>query len=88
MIKSNSTSDFVLKPPDSYQMGVVLDGHVAAAKKLINGRRIIRKWVAEKGRSSIYDLTGLIRSFPLDIEDLPLIASQICLLYTSPSPRD
>ena len=78
MMKSNSmNSNSWLKPPDSYQMGTVLDGHVAAAKKTLNGRRLIRNRVTEKGRSSIYDLTGLVRSFPLDIEDLPLISSQI-----------
>ena len=66
-----------LKPPDSYQIGSVLDGHVAAAKKTLHGRQLIRNRVAEKGRTSIYDLTGLVRSFPLDPEDLPMISSQI-----------
>jgi hypothetical protein len=66
-----------LKPPDSYQLGSVLDGHVAAAKKTLHGRQLIRNRVAEKGRTSIYDLTGLVRSFPLDPEDLPMISSQI-----------
>ena len=78
MTEQSATSDGSwLKPPDGYQLGAVLDGHVAAAKKTIHGRQLIRNRVAEKGRASIYDLTGLVRSFPLDAEDLPSLASQI-----------
>ena len=55
-------------------------------KKALYGRSFIRQRVLELGKDSIYNLTGLVRAFPLDPEDLPSLDSQFSF-YTYFSGR-
>ena len=43
---------------------------------ITQGRRMVRERVLALGRDSIYNLTGLVRAFPLDSEDLPSLDNQ------------
>ena len=71
------------------------------AKKALHGRSLIRQRVLAFGKDSIYNLTALVRAFPLDPEDLPSLDSQfsfyayfggraeeLAIQHTGGDPRD
>ena len=62
--------------PEVYARGDILSSLEAEAKKSTQGRRMVRERVLALGRDSIYNLTGLVRAFPLDSEDLPSLENQ------------
>ena len=68
--------DDILKAPESYRYGSIISGPDVEAKKAIHGRDMIRHRVLAQGKDSIYNMTGLVRAFPLDLEDLPSLDSQ------------
>lgn len=65
-----------LRPPKPYQQGTILSSAVDEARKSHQGRRMVRDHILSFGRDSLYNLTGLSRSFPLDSEDLPGLSDQ------------
>jgi len=65
----------VQRPP-AYGYGTVLTDPAAEAQKSTQGRRMIQERVAALGKESIYNLTGLVRTFPLQPEDLPALENQ------------
>jgi L-seryl-tRNA(Ser) seleniumtransferase len=62
--------------PPSYGHGTILSSAAAEAQKSTQGRRMIRERVTALGKDSIYNLTGLVRAFPLQPEDLPALENQ------------
>ncbi len=62
--------------PEDYERGAILSGPEAEARKSTQGRRMVRDRVLALGKDSIYNLTGLVRTFPLDPEDLPSLENQ------------
>ena len=66
----------VANRPEDYERGAILSGPEAEARKSTRGRRMVRDRVFALGKASIYNLTGLVRSFPLDAEDLPSLENQ------------
>ena len=68
--------DDELKAPESYGYGSIISGPVVEAKKALHGRRLVQQRVLAKGKDSIYNMTALVRAFPLDPEDLPSLDSQ------------
>ncbi len=62
--------------PEVYARGDILSSLEAEAQKSTQGRRMVRERVLALGRDSIYNLTGLVRAFPLDTEDLPSLENQ------------
>jgi L-seryl-tRNA(Ser) seleniumtransferase len=85
--------------PTSYGYGTVLAGASDEARKSAQGRRIIRERVMALGKDSIYNLTGLVRTFPLQPQDLEPLenqftyythflgrAEQLALRYTGAHP--
>src|SRR5215475_12156460 len=51
-------------------------GAVAEAHKSTQGRRMIRARVMTLVKDSIYNLTGLVRTFPLQLQDLESLENQ------------
>jgi L-seryl-tRNA(Ser) seleniumtransferase len=66
-----------LDPRTGYAWGQVLRNHDDEALRMLTGRALIRGRVAQAGPDAVYNLTGLIRAFPLRPEDLPGLASQL-----------
>ncbi len=54
------------RQPEVYVRGGILSSVEAEAQKSTQGRRMVRERVLALGRDSIYNLTGLVRAFPLD----------------------
>ena len=71
-----SPAPTVAVPPPSYGHGTILSSAEAEAQKSTQGRRMIRERVTALGKDSIYNLTGLVRTFPLQPEDLPALENQ------------
>ena len=65
-----------VQAPEPYQRGTILSDPVEEARKSTHGRSLVRDRVLSLGRDSLYNLTGLSRSFPLDSEDLPGLSDQ------------
>ena len=87
--------------PEAYLYGNILSGPEAEARKSTHGRRMVRDRVLGSGKDSIYNLTGLVRAFPLNPEDLPRLenqyafythflgcAEELAITYTGANPRD
>jgi L-seryl-tRNA(Ser) seleniumtransferase len=85
--------------PASYGYGTILAGPADEARKSTQGRRMIRERVMALGKDSIYNLTGLVRTFPLQPQDLEPLenqftyythflghAEQLALRYTGARP--
>ena len=53
-----------------------MSGAEAEARKSTQGRRLVRERALAMGKDSIYNLTGLVRAFPLKPEDLPNLENQ------------
>ena len=66
----------LVKAPEYCRPGTILAGPVEEAKKSLQGRRMVRERVQAMGKDSIFNLTGLVRTFPLDPEDLPGLENQ------------
>ncbi|MGE3536688.1 MAG: hypothetical protein AB7N91_04515 [Candidatus Tectimicrobiota bacterium] len=69
-------SPAVAARPPSYGHGTILSSAAAEAQKSTQGRRMIRERVMALGKDSIYNLTGLVRTFPLQPEDVPALENQ------------
>lgn len=65
-----------LMAPESYRRGTILSSPVEEAKKSSQGRRMVKDRILAKGKDSVYNMTGLVRTFPLDPEDLPGLENQ------------
>ncbi len=59
-----------------YARGQILASDADEIARTMHARRIIRDRVRRLGEDSVFDLSGLPRSFPLRPEDLPRLASQ------------
>ena len=70
------TSQTMSQRPEPYERGQILSGPEAEARKSTQGRRMVQERVLAQGRDSIYNMTGLVRAFPLDPEDLPSLENQ------------
>ena len=66
----------VVGRPEAYTRGNILSGPEAEAKKSTEGRRLVKERVLAMGKESIFNMTGLVRAFPLDPEDLPTLENQ------------
>jgi pyridoxal phosphate-dependent enzyme len=62
--------------PVAYGRGTILCDAEAEARKSTRGRLLIRQRVLEHGKDSIYNLTGLVRTFPVTPEDLEHLENQ------------
>jgi L-seryl-tRNA(Ser) seleniumtransferase len=62
--------------PASYGHGTILAGAADEARKSTRGRRMIRERVMALGKDSIFNLTGLVRTFPLQPQDLEALENQ------------
>ena len=87
--------------PEEYGRGTVLTSPEDEARKSTKGRTMVRDRVRALGKDSIYNLTGLVRAFPLDTEDLPSLenqftfythflgrAEELAIHYTGASPQE
>ena len=62
--------------PEPYARGRILSSPENEARKSTQGRRMVQERMLSLGKDSIYNLTGLVRAFPLDPEDLSSLESQ------------
>lgn len=62
--------------PAAYERGTILANAEDEARKSTHGRRMIRERVKAQGKDSIYNLTGLVRTFPLSPGDLDAVENQ------------
>jgi pyridoxal phosphate-dependent enzyme len=69
--------DDSLGAPEGYRYGTVITGPEAESRKAVHGRKMIQQRILAHGKESLYNMTGLVRAFPLDPEDLPLLDSQM-----------
>ena len=90
----------MVAPPAAYEHGTILASAEDEARKSTQGRRLIRERVKTLGKESIYNLTGLVRTFPLDTQDLEQLenqftfythylgrAEELALQYTGADPQ-
>ena len=61
---------------EAYRYGTILASPVEEAKKSQQGRRMIQERILSLGKDSVFNLTGLVRTFPLHTEDLPGLENQ------------
>ena len=66
-----------IDPRAGYAWGQVLRDHDDEARRMLAGRALIRERVARAGDGSVYNMTGLIRAFPLRPGDLAGLTSQL-----------
>ena len=91
----------VAQRPELYARGRILSSPEAEARKSTQGRRMVKERILALGKGSVYNLTGLVRAFPLDHEDLPSLenqftfyayflgrAEELALKYTGANPQD
>src|SRR5215471_16119428 len=76
MTRGNTKAHTVAARPASYGYGTILAGAAAEARKSTQGRRMIRERVLTLGKDSIYNLTELVRTFPLQPQDLEPLENQ------------
>ena len=101
MTASSGGTSSVDTAPEDYGWGTILASAEDEARKSTQGRRLVRDRVKELGKESIYNLTGLVRAFPLDPEDLPSLenqfvfythflgqAEELAVRYTGADPRE
>ena len=100
MTMVNTNSHAVAVRPASYGYGTILASAADEARKSTQGRRMIRERVMALGKDSIYNLTGLVRTFPLQPQDLQPLenqftyythflgrAEELALRYTGANPQ-
>ena len=98
---TNDNASSIAAPPQEYPRGRILASSADEARKSTQGRRLVRDRVLSLGKDSIYNMTGLVRAFPLDPEDLPTLENQftyythflgraeaLALEFTGANPRD
>jgi L-seryl-tRNA(Ser) seleniumtransferase len=86
--------------PAAYERGTILASAEDEARKSTQGRRLVRERVMALGKDSIYNLTGLVRTFPLHPDDLDDLenqftfytrflgrAEELAIQYTGASPQ-
>ena len=61
----------------SYARGTILRDLGDEALRMLNGRRLIRERVLAGGRDTVFNLTALSRSFPVDEQDLERLDTQL-----------
>ena len=96
----NAPSPVAARPHD-YPRGQILANAADEARKSTQGRRLVRERVLSLGKDAIYNMTGLVRAFPLDPEDLPTLENQftyythflgraetLALEFVGANPRD
>jgi L-seryl-tRNA(Ser) seleniumtransferase len=66
-----------IDPACGYAWGSALRSHDDEVRRMLAGRGVIRGRVAARGDDAVYNMTGLIRAFPLRPEDLPGLTSQL-----------
>jgi L-seryl-tRNA(Ser) seleniumtransferase len=76
MTRGTMNSHTAAGRPASYGYGSILTGSGDEARKSTQGRRMIRERVMALGKDSIYNLTGLVRTFPLQPQDLEPLENQ------------
>jgi hypothetical protein len=76
MTMDNTHVHTVAVKPASYGHGTILSSAADEARKSTQGRRMIRERVMALGKDSIYNLTGLVRTFPLQPQDLEPLENQ------------
>ena len=76
MTMGNTNSHAAAVRPASYGHGTILTSAADEARKSTQGRRMIRERVMALGKDSIYNLTGLVRTFPLQPQDLEPLENQ------------
>ncbi len=64
------------RSPAAYERGKILASAEDEARKSTQGRRLIQQRVIALGKESIYNLTGLVRTFPLSQGDLDSLENQ------------
>jgi L-seryl-tRNA(Ser) seleniumtransferase len=85
----------------AYEPGTILASAEDEARKSTQGRQLIRARVQTLGKDSIYNLTGLVRTFPLHASDLEGLenqftfythflgrAEELALQFTGANPQD
>src|SRR5262249_40123996 len=76
MPTGSTTSHAVAVRPAAYGHGTILASAADEARKSTQGRRMIRERVMALGRTSTYTLPGLVRTFPLQPQDLEPLENQ------------
>ena len=76
MTTQHNSETAVAAPPQDYPRGQILATSADEARKSTQGRRLVRERVLSLGKDAIYNMTGLVRAFPLDPEDLPTLENQ------------
>jgi L-seryl-tRNA(Ser) seleniumtransferase len=66
-----------IDPACGYAWGTVLRSHDDEVRRMLAGRALIRTRVAAHGDDAVYNMTGLIRAFPLRPDDLAGLTSQL-----------
>ena len=79
MTMGNTNSHAVAARPASYGHGTILASAADEARKSTQGRHMIRARVMAPGKDSIYNLIGLVRTFPLQAQDLEPLANQFTI---------
>lgn len=59
-----------------YARGEILKSSVEESRRMEWGRRLVARRVRQLGEAGVFNLTGLIRAYPLEKEDLPALTSQ------------
>ncbi len=101
MNTQDNAQSAIAAPPQDYPRGQILTSSTDEARKSTQGRRLVRDRVLSLGKDSIYNMTGLVRAFPLDPEDLPTLENQftyythflgraeaMAVEFTGANPRD
>src|SRR5499426_66906 len=87
MTMGNTNAHAVAVRPASYGRGTILASPADEARKSTQGRRMIRARVMALGKDSIYNLTGLVRTFPLQLQDLEPLENQFTYYTHFLDPR-
>lgn len=76
MVTPHGTSSDVAPRPADYGRGRILCDAAAEARKSAHGRLLIRQRMLQHGKDSVYNLTGLVRTFPVTPDDLEHLENQ------------
>ncbi len=60
-----------------YARGEILRSSLEESRRMEWGRQLVAHRVRQLGESGVFNLTGLIRAYPLEKEDLPALSSQL-----------
>ena len=76
MTTQNNAEIVAASRPQDYPRGRILATAANETRKSTHGRRLVRERVLSLGKDAIFNMTGLVRAFPLDAEDLPTLENQ------------